>query len=546
MKINLEPYINGSQVKYKIDSKVQRTAWLMTILFLMTAAGMIFFQPLEKAVAFSAMDDGLYYPKLAQNIMSRGFCTYDGVTQTNGFHPLWLLVLLPVYGLIQDPWMALRCVYGVILAAQLGALGLLFRIARYVQMTATGLAVAAFILIINIRSFTIFFSFLESPLVLLVLMAYITFCVQAEERRFEKPAYAFVAGLLVGLCFLARLDSFLLPLAYGILLLGHLARHRNRWKRLLLSAAVAASGCLLLVIPYLGWNWMTFGHLQTVSAWQKTASFSPVQSWKIISAWVFHQIIPRVQYILGLNQVPPWVLLCAMGAAGLLGVVYLVTGSRRQKLVALYCRVPEFFLFVGLHSLFIVLAAPFEAAASAWYWVPEIACIALTAGAVLPDWRWRGVSVAVVAVMLITALQVGLYPSFVRRKTMSWAKLEVARFLRQSSLSSQTGAMFDSGVVSYFSQQDFAGLNGLIGDFDHAGLIREKRYAEAMERTGVQFLVLDTPSTILEQLSSFAVYETSIKTKFENFNEPPKPFVVYQGSPAELAAIWTMRYGGKR
>ncbi len=34
--------------------------------------------------------------------------------------------------------------------------------------------------------------------------------------------------------------------------------------------------------------------------------------------------------------------------------------------------------------------------------------------------------------------------------------------------------------------------------------------------------------------------------KFENFNEPPKPFVVYQSSPSELEKIWNVRYKGIR
>ena len=108
----------------------------MATLFALTAGWMIFFQPLEKAVAFSAVDDGLYYPRLAQNIMARGMCTYDGVTITNGFHPLWLLVLLPVYGLIHNPWLALRGVYTVILLTQVASFVLLAFIVRRTRMTA--------------------------------------------------------------------------------------------------------------------------------------------------------------------------------------------------------------------------------------------------------------------------------------------------------------------------------------------------------------------------------------------------------------------------
>ncbi len=518
----------------------------MAILFALTAGWMIFFQPLEKAVAFTATDDGLYYPRLAQNIIARGMCTYDGVTVTNGFHPLWLLLLLPVYGLIHDPWLALRGVYMVILVVQFASLGLLALIARRTRMTTAGLAVAVFVLFLNIRSFTIFFSFLESPLVLLMLLGYLVFCLHTGGQRFENPKIAFITGALTGLCFLARLDCFLLPVAYGTVLLTHLLRQRKQWKHFLLSAGSSAAGCLLLAVPYLTWNWIAFGHLQTVSALQKTASFSPVASWNMISGWCLSQFIPRVQHILGLQNISPKLLLGCLLLSGLLATVYLLTGTRRHRLVERLGFCPEFPLFVGIHALFIVLAAPQDAAASAWYWIPEITLIALAVGAALPDIRRAGIPVVPALIALLVGIQLWIYPALVQRKTMSFAKLEVARFLRENTAPEIRCAMFDSGIISYFSQRDFSGLNGLIGDFEHAALMREKKYADALERCRVGLLVLDTPRERIPELISNVVYKTVIETKFENFNEPPKPFVVYKGSPKDLQRVWDVRYGGRR
>lgn len=69
---------------------------------------------------------------------------------------------------------------------------------------------------------------------------------------------------------------------------------------------------------------------------------------------------------------------------------------------------------------------------------------------------------------------------------------------------------------------------------------------EKLERTGAGLLVLDTPEALLAELRANAVYVTEIRTKFENFSEPAKPFVVYQGTPGELEKIWNIRYGGLR
>ncbi len=378
-------------------------------------------------------------------------------------------------------------------------------------MTAAGLAAAVFILLLNIRSFTIFFSFLESPVVLLALLGYLAFCLRSGPQRFENPKYAFIAGMLV-----------------------------------FLSAVSSAVGCLLLVIPYLLWNWINFGHLQTVSAWQKTASFSPLGSWNLISSWCLHQFIPRVQHILGLNGISPVLLLSGLLTAGTLALIYLLTGSRRRQIFEKLRFCPEFLLFVGLHTVFIALVAPQDAAASAWYWVPELLLVALVAGVGVPEFSCRRFSVVPVLVVLLAGLQLCIYPRLVQRKTMSWAKLEVAQFLRENTSPLACGVMFDSGVVSYFSQRDFTGLNGLIGDFRHAVLIKERNYLAVFERNRIDFMVLDTPATLLDGFRALAIYTTVMKTKFENFNEPPKPFMVYKGSYEELEDIWKVRYKGCR
>ncbi|MBC8207300.1 MAG: hypothetical protein ISR85_06130 [Kiritimatiellales bacterium] len=520
--------------------------WGLIGLFVITACRMIFFQSLETAVAFSAMDDGLYYPRLAQNIIERGICTYDGVTVTNGFHPLWLVCLLPVYWLIHNPFAALWGVYAVIFIVQFASLWMFSRIARVLGMTAAGWAAAVFILLVNIRSLTIFFSFLESPLVLLMLVAYLAFCLRTGNDRFSNPWKSLVGGFLIGLCFLARLDCFLLPVSFGLIWLVQLIRQPLGWRTRFLSAATAAGGCLIFTVPYLISNWIQFGHVQTVSAWQKTVEVSPVGSWKIISSWSLHQFIPRVQHLLGLNRISPGLLLGLMFLIGVMGLLYVCTGARRHCVMRLVAAFPEFTLFALLHALFIILVAPMEAAASAWYWVPEILLVALVAGMTLPNLSLARLPLIPIAVLLVAVVQWAIYPALVQRKTMSFAKMEVARYLRENTPPDSRGAMFDSGIVSYFSQRDFLGINGLIGDFEHAQMMKDKEYSEAFDRCGVGYLVLDTPEDLLKQFESSLLYVSALRTKFENFNEPPKPFVVYGGSAGELERVWTVRYGGLR
>ncbi len=508
---------------------------------------MILAQPLERTVAFSATDDGLYYPRLAENIITRGVCTYDGITQTNGFHPLWLLFLLPLYAAAPDPFLALRLVYVLLFLLGLGAVMLLAGQARRWRMTDAGWAVAGFILLINLRSFLIWYSLLESALALLCMLFYLRHAQQYGPRRFHESWPAFVSGLWIGACFLARLDAFLLAIAYA--LIWFIAAWRSGWdvRRARLGAvALAAVGCLALVGPYLAWNVSRFGHLQTVSAWQKSGPISLVRSWNTIAGWTRGQFIPRVQHFLGLESVPgAWLLLLGIAIGCAFGT-YLLTGRRRRRLAEAFSGVAEFPVFVLAHAVMIALVAPHDAAASAWYWTPEILLAALSAGVALPALRGRGIPWAPAAVSLLAVLQLAAYPALVSRKTMSWAKLEVAAFLREHMPADARGLMFDSGIVSYFSRRDIVGLNGLIGDFELAELARERRYGDMAARYGADWLVLDTPDRLLPEFQPHIRYTSSIRTRFENFREPPKPFVVYTGRPDEMQSIWRVRYGQAR
>ncbi|VGO18291.1 hypothetical protein [Pontiella sulfatireligans] len=525
---------------------LKQSFWLMFIFFALMASCTVIFQPLEKAVAFAATDDGLYYPKLAQTIAAGGECSYDGVTATNGFHPLWLLVLLPVYALFSDPWVSLKAVYLLIFVLQLLSMGLFALIARRVRMSSAGWCAAICIMTLNIRSFTIFFSLLESPLILLCYLLYLVHCLRVGERRYSDPVPAFVGGVLIGLCFLARLDAFLLAGAFAVSWLVHVLRNRPDGRTLWKSPFFSALGCLALVLPYLLWNQINFGHLKTVSSWQKTTEFSPVASGQIISSWSLHQFIPRVQYILGLESIPAPLLLAGMVLAGIAGLLFVLTGSRRRRLFEKLSFFPEFPLFVVVHACFIVLLAPLDAAASAWYWVPEILLAALVAGACVPDVKvWRVPVFPLLAVLLVAA-QLALYPKFLERKTMTFVKLEVAEFLRENTAPDMRGMMFDSGIIAYFSQRNFVGLNGLIGDFELANFVREKEYVRIADLYGVGVLVLDAPEKISREFADCLLYSSFIKTKFENFSEAPKPFMVFQGTPQELASIWNARYQGMR
>ena len=70
-------------------------------------------------------DDAFYYFKVAQNIVEGKGSTFDGINLTNGYHPLWLIVCLPVFVLARwDLVLPLRII--ILISVSLGAISSVF------------------------------------------------------------------------------------------------------------------------------------------------------------------------------------------------------------------------------------------------------------------------------------------------------------------------------------------------------------------------------------------------------------------------------------
>lgn len=62
------------------------------IAFLLVAAPFIYHLARGSNANLGLLED-FYYATLADEVVSEGMVTYDGITQTNGFHPLWFAVV---------------------------------------------------------------------------------------------------------------------------------------------------------------------------------------------------------------------------------------------------------------------------------------------------------------------------------------------------------------------------------------------------------------------------------------------------------------------
>ena len=74
-------------------------------------------------------DDAYYYFKVAQNISEGHGSTFDGINATNGYHPLWMLICVPIFALARfDLVLPLRLLFLVMSGLSVATGILLYRL----------------------------------------------------------------------------------------------------------------------------------------------------------------------------------------------------------------------------------------------------------------------------------------------------------------------------------------------------------------------------------------------------------------------------------
>lgn len=210
------------------------------------------------------MDDAGYYLEAARrSVEARSWPSMDGVERTNGFHPLYMLLLVVIQAVLgTDP----RIVIPVVMAFQLaiGAIAtiLLAREAALRDPKSWGLWVGL-PLALDPGWMEHGLCGVESGISsLLVLVAALRweshFVIRPQTSNLRSWAFD---GLLLGLAMAARTDSALFAFTY--LTLGAWRNSRlDGPQRALMGAGVATCAALLVLAPWLISNLLRFGTLR--------------------------------------------------------------------------------------------------------------------------------------------------------------------------------------------------------------------------------------------------------------------------------------------
>jgi hypothetical protein len=176
-------------------------------------------------------DDAYYYFKVAQNISEGHGSTFDGINRTNGYHPLWMLVCIPIFALARfDLILPLRLLLLVMSGLSVVTAILLYRLIGRIFAPAIG-ALAALFWVFSYDVLAILYQQgLESGIAafFLVLLVYKLYDFEMSWRKEEGVSLRqiVILAIIAVLTMFSRLDLVFVAGMVGLWVVfrGHLLR----------------------------------------------------------------------------------------------------------------------------------------------------------------------------------------------------------------------------------------------------------------------------------------------------------------------------------
>ena len=455
-------------------------------------------------------DDSFYYFQIAYNLSQGKFSTFDGgITQTNGYHPVWLLLITPFYWIF-DKETALFGIKAFEIMLVAGGAALI-ALAAWLSRLAWPLLFAALPmlyrdpieLLLGLEAAAAMFT------LALLILAVCVYMRDPQRWQWHLGALAFALPWV-------RIEYIAVSLAATAAICAiEWSRQERRSLRLsdlayIRQAYIPLVGAIAGILVYFAYNRLVFGGILPISAVIKRAWVHPRQ-WVGDGGYDFMQNLVDTLSI----GVFDYELLIAFEICAYLLIVWrlaLRSKERRDWLLAAFL-VGMFGLAAGHIAKFaqtVLSANPAYDVHFAWYYVPAYLMTAL----IIPVRIY-------VAIRLIrrfvaprrraaaNALSVGVFvigaafllASAGFAQPFKWVDEKSGQFHLEWELSSYMGTQvmnralpegsvigaWDAGVVGYFSRFPVVNLDGLVNSYDHfnARHIQRKEGLNFYRRYGV-------------------------------------------------------------
>lgn len=464
-------------------------------------------------------DDAFYYFVIARNAVTGGGITFDGMTPTNGFHPLWLIFLLPVYAIAGgDADLALRLSLELAAVLGAGAVVLLGVAVREWTGDSTAGWLASALLALNPYAVLESVNGLETSLALVML----TLTLIGLRRGWLW------LGLAGGALVWARSDMA----AVLVALYAYLACSRRATVRRLVPAAAVTAGMVAL---WLVWSWATVGTPVQSSAvaipWLVRARMNDA----IAGGWLTRaQVAARLWSHFVQTTLYQMLNYAGVGlVAGLVG--WIVRLARRRRFPGRRPPVPGWVWWGGAATLATVLVGEFARfSVREWYLAPLSLWGAAFGAGMLAGWasaprlrRW--LAVACVALLLLSAGHAARTFAGHGRYWFQEDQVAAARWIAANTPEDAVVGSWTAGIYGYYAQRRVVNLDGVV-NWDAIRAYRARDLYAYMREEGIGWVV-DFDEFVTDFTLFFGADPGRFLTPAKVFEEADAPFgrlVVYE------------------
>jgi hypothetical protein len=432
------------------------------------------------------IDDTYLYLQVALNAGSGKGFTFDGLHRTNGFQPLWLFCIVPLATLFREPVLFLRASLALCALFNLGTTAMLYRLGcRLGGRRVALLLLAGWLWMLS--HWKPFLSAMETSLYLLVFTILL-------DQLFRERNSPLRLSLLGGLLVLCRLDAIVFTAAA---LVAAFAAARPREMK---TAARLAAPLLTIVMLYLGWNQVGFGHHLPVSGRVKTiyhkqelgdGYLGPVHARKTVDTWfrkaansASRTVSAPLETLFPRQKVfkQRWFCLAALCCC-------LLARRWRWRLGLL--------ALAGLVHMLIMAAAIGRFAGLAWYYAPLMVLVLIGVSLALDRLAAfcprrlapLGLLLLTAAAGLATWTAVARLTETPERHNLYQRRYRMARWMAEHLPGDAVVGSWNAGQVAYFSGLTVVNLDGLVNDQSYADRLEQRLpVLDYLEQEGIGYL----------------------------------------------------------
>ncbi|MHC4663335.1 MAG: ArnT family glycosyltransferase [Planctomycetota bacterium] len=441
-------------------------------------------------------DDAYYYFDIARNIASGNGITYDGLGPTNGFHPLWLGLLVPVFWLFPK-LAAVRIAVALSAAFDVFNIYLVRQVARKITDRPKAGNIAAFVYAVNLPVILLVINAMESAVnitfILMILSAYLSWRKEWNGKRIV------LLGIMGGALFLARTDSAI----FLVLILLAILIEESGPKRLIAPLAAGAIAALIAG-PFLLWNTIRFESPMQVSGRAIPMAVHREYDAKLLAGEektgpalkgikeTRDAIFSKMFNCTGLRRGGIWL-------TGILLIVFLF-----QRKFSSTATKPFFGEIAALWPLllFLILLGIIHGGVRwfvmTWYFVPMGALWAIFLGIAvcnLLQWKdtapkWAGSAASCfISLLAIAGFATNIPPLGDDNAALAFRKSagKLDGLTRTVPADSRSGA-FNTGIIGFYSSHPCANLDGVV-NYGAYRAIRDRKLDEYIRENNIRFII---------------------------------------------------------